>query len=202
MQFIPHHEILFLDLKSTEPEKLVICNHPFGWLLRVIQKEQGKTEQFENELRLAIEHLEKMSITEQSNWEKLMYFLLAFISRRRNETEHGKLLSIIKTNIIDKSRKEVIEEMGKTMAQVWIEQGMQRGMQQGMQQGLQQGLQQGKKEGLYEAISLGLELKYGTNGLALMEKILKIESVGKLEVIKEAVKIAKSMEEVEKLIGL
>jgi len=82
--------------------------------------------------------------------------------------------------------------MGKTMAQALIEEGMEKG--------LKQGLQQGKKEGLYDAISLGLEIKFGTDGLALLEKVLKVESIEKLEVIKKAIKISNKIEDIKKLI--
>jgi len=68
------------------------------------------------------------------------------------------------------------------------------------QEGIKEGIKEGEKRGLYDAISLGLELKFGTDGLALMEKVLKVESREKLEVIKEAIKIANKIEEVEKLI--
>lgn len=64
----------------------------------------------------------------------------------------------------------------------------------------EEGLKEGRKEGLYDSILFGLELKFGTDGLALMEKVRKIESFEKLEIIKEAIKIASKIEEVEKLI--
>jgi predicted transposase/invertase (TIGR01784 family) len=65
---------------------------------------------------------------------------------------------------------------------------------------IEKGKMEGKIEGLKEAIELGLELKYGVEGLKLLERINRISLVEKLESIKEAVKIAKSMEEIEKLL--
>ena len=47
---------------------------------------------------------------------------------------------------------------------------------------------------------MGLELKYGVDGLNLLERINNISFVEKLETIKESVKISKSMEEIEKLL--
>ncbi len=54
--------------------------------------------------------------------------------------------------------------------------------------------------GLKEAIGMGLELKYGVNGLKLLERITNISSVEKLEAIKKIVKISKGMGEIEKLL--
>ncbi len=64
----------------------------------------------------------------------------------------------------------------------------------------EEGRKEGRKEGLYDAISLGLELKFGVEGVALMDKVQKIDSMEKLEIIKEAVKFANSAKEIEKLI--
>jgi len=65
---------------------------------------------------------------------------------------------------------------------------------------IEKGKIEGKMEGLKEAIEIGLELKYGVEGLKLLERIRKIVVIEKLEAIKEAVKISKNMEEIEKLL--
>ena len=78
--------------------------------------------------------------------------------------------------------------------------GLREGREEGLKEGLEKGIEKGRRYGIYDTISLGLELKFGINGLALMEKILKIESLEKLEVIKEAIKITNKIEEIEKLI--
>ncbi len=69
-----------------------------------------------------------------------------------------------------------------------------------LNKGRSQGKIEGKIEGLKEAIKLGLELKYGVEGLKLLERINNITSVEKLEALKGTVKISKSMEEIEKLL--
>ena len=73
-------------------------------------------------------------------------------------------------------------------------------IEKGRMEGKIEGKIEGRMEGLKEAIALGLELKYGVNGLKLLGQINKIPSVEKLETIKEAVKISNSMEEIGKLI--
>lgn len=69
-----------------------------------------------------------------------------------------------------------------------------------IEKGKLEGKLEGKIEGLKDAIVMGLELKYGVGGLKLLERINKIFLVEKLETIKEAVKISKNIEEVEKLL--
>ncbi len=113
-----------------------------------------------------------------------MHFLLALIYHRRGQEEHKRLSRIIEGTIPDKTRKEDVKEMEKTMAQYLIEQGEKKG----------------KMEGLIEAVSLGLELKFGTDGLALMGKVSKLGSLEKLETIKEAIKTTNNLEDIQKLI--
>jgi len=36
-RFVPGHDTLVLNLKATEEEKLTAYEHPFGWILRIIQ---------------------------------------------------------------------------------------------------------------------------------------------------------------------
>ena len=64
---------------------------------------------------------------------------------------------------------------------------------------MEKGRIEGRIKGLKDAIELGLELKYGVKGLKYYERIVDITSIEKLEMIKEAVKISKSLEEIEVL---
>ncbi len=94
--------------------------------------------------------------------------------------------------------KEISEEGGRlsmTIAAKLIE----KGKIEGKREGERKGKIEGKIEGLKEAIAIGLELKYGVEGLKLLEKIINMASIEKLEAIKEAVKISKNREEIEKL---
>jgi len=99
--------------------------------------------------------------------------------------------------------KEISEEGGRlsmTIAARLIEKGKMAGRAEGKVEGKVEGRVEGRIEGLKEAIEIGLELKYGVEGLRLLERIGKIVVIEKLEAIKEAVKISKNMEEIEKLL--
>jgi len=77
--------------------------------------------------------------------------------------------------------------------------GKQQGIQQGIQQGMQQGMQQGIREGLLKAIELGLELRFGEEGLKIYPKIKKIEEIDILETITEAIMTGEKIEDIQKL---
>ena len=93
-----------------------------------------------------------------------------------------------------------------SLAERWYKQGKEEGIQEGIHKGKQQGIQEGKqlgieegiREGLYEAIELGLQLKFGNDGKKLFRKVKNIEDIGKLREIKNLIKEADSIKEIEK----
>ena len=72
-------------------------------------------------------------------------------------------------------------------------------IQEAREEGIRQGVQQGRQEGLLEAIQLGLEIKFGVAGLALMPEIQRIQDPDLMRKIKEALRTAGSPEEIRLL---
>jgi hypothetical protein len=110
-------------LKTTEPEKLVAEGHPFGWVLRVIQKEDADKEEFADALRLAVSELDKLPEEQKNQWEKLMYYLVLLIFHRRDKEEQPELISRVREMVKDKRRREEVSKMGRTAAQALIAEG-------------------------------------------------------------------------------
>ena len=129
--FVPQHKTLFLNLKTTNPGKLVAEGYPFGWVLRVIQKEYAKIEEFAEALELAVSNLDKLPEEERNQWKKLMYYLLLLIFHRRDKEEQPELLSAVNETVKDHHRREEVNKMGRTAAQALIEEGKEIGMEQG-----------------------------------------------------------------------
>jgi predicted transposase YdaD len=192
-QFVPRHEMLFLNLRATAPERLVEVDHPFGWVLRVIQKEEATAEEFGEALRLAIEHLEQISSEGRTNWEKLMRFLLALIYHRRKQSERAGFLKVIETNVVEKSRKEEVERMGKTIAQALIEEGKEIGKAEGMELGREMGTVATKQEDLIEL----LRGRFASFPQVFIEKIKSIHGVEQLDALFHLAITAKTADEVE-----
>lgn len=94
-RFLPKFESLVLNLKATPEEELTKGTrgqHPFGWLLRVMQKEDASKEELMEALQIAIEHLASMEESEPGLWSEVIeYFML--IAYHRRETEEGREMS-------------------------------------------------------------------------------------------------------------
>jgi len=80
-----------------------------------------------------------------------------------------------------------------------IEQGIEQGVQQGIEQGVQQGIEQGMRRGLLNGVKLGLELKFGAEGLRLLPEIRKIDDVDVLYAIHEAIPSVNSLAELRRI---
>ncbi|MDL1956547.1 MAG: hypothetical protein LWW95_05800 [Candidatus Desulfofervidus auxilii] len=65
----------------------------------------------------------------------------------------------------------------------------------------EQQVQHGIRLGLLTAIKLGLESKFGTEGLKIYPEIKKIEDINLLETINEAIKSIETVEEIKKFIN-
>ncbi len=66
--------------------------------------------------------------------------------------------------------------------------------------GLKKGETIGLKKGLLEAIQLGLEIKFGDEGLSLFQRVKTITDLGKLNEIKSALRTAESLSQIEALL--
>ena len=61
------------------------------------------------------------------------------------------------------------------------------------------GIEKGVLQGLLEAIELGLELKFGTDALSLMEEISQIDNIEQLRAIKDGIKTVTSIKELQQI---
>jgi len=180
-RFIIQPDILFLNLKATESNSLVEHDHPFGWILRLLQKEDAKSEEFEDTLRLVVSHLEQMPPNEKANWEKLMWFLITLIYNRREKKERVEFVKIVENNVSEKNRKEEINEMGKTIAQELIEEGIEIGTITTKQNDL---------------IRL-LKIRFGVVSEPLVDRIRSIKQVDQLDELFDRAIIAKELDDME-----
>jgi predicted transposase YdaD len=73
-----------------------------------------------------------------------------------------------------------------------MERGAKEGEKKGEEKGEKKGEQKGLRAGLLKAIELGLDLRFGAEGLALLPRVRKVTYVRRLESLLEAVRRAKT----------
>ncbi|MBF0488513.1 MAG: hypothetical protein HQK98_10155 [Nitrospirae bacterium] len=82
-----------------------------------------------------------------------------------------------------------------------IEKGIERGIEKGIERGIEKGIERGIEKGLVEAIELALDIRFGADGVALMDKINNITDVGRLKQIKEHLRKAETIAEIIEVIN-
>lgn len=184
-RFVPEFEYLLTDLSkySNEEIKQEIFQKVSLEIALLIMRNILNEKELEKNLKDFLE-IGRQYFEEEEGLKFLESVIRYLYSS--TEIEVGKVVNIIK-EISEKGG-----EMGTTTAAKLIEKGKIEGKLEGKIEG--------KIEGLKEAIEIGLELKYGVEGLKLLGRVNNISLIEKLEAIKEAVKISKNMEEIEKLL--
>jgi len=81
-----------LRLNQSDPAKLTAPGHPFGWLLKVIQKENAPAAELEAVIKEAIEQIEILAEEDREEWQRLIQYILLLLLHRRSPTE-GKAIS-------------------------------------------------------------------------------------------------------------
>ncbi|MEH1910569.1 MAG: hypothetical protein V7L05_04405 [Nostoc sp.] len=61
------------------------------------------------------------------------------------------------------------------------------------------GIEHGKTEGLLEGIEIGLELKFGSEGLTVLPEIVQIQNVEILSAILTSIKTVNNLEELRQI---
>jgi predicted transposase YdaD len=79
------------------------------------------------------------------------------------------------------------------------EEGLQEGRREGRQEGRQEGLQEGIRLGVLQAITFGLDLRFGTDGLRLLPEIENVASLPLLRAVQEHLKTAQTPEELRRI---
>ncbi len=74
------------------------------------------------------------------------------------------------------------------------------GLKEGFLKGKEEGLKEGERKHLLEGIEALLELKFGFEGLKIFPKVAEISHLPILKALKEVIKSAKNLSEVEKFL--
>jgi predicted transposase/invertase (TIGR01784 family) len=178
--YVPDFKYIFFDLSQYPDEAIkgAILNRVALLLLKHVF-DQDFTQRLPAIFSLLGELLEKETGMEY------LETVIRYVFRTAENMTAENLRKIVESSLF----KEKGEVVMATLAEKYREEG------------IQQGIQQGILEGLLEGIELGIGLKFGAQGLNLMPAIRQIKNPERLKAIKEAVKIAKSIQEISEVIS-
>ena len=121
------------------------------------------------------------------------------LKRRRDLMIQSFGYELIKQEGLEEGLKEGLEKGLKEGFKQGFQEGLEEGLARGREEGMERGREQGYREGVLEAIALGLELKFGVEGLKLMPEIEAITDLGILRILEKAIRTVQSPQELREL---
>ena len=182
-RFVPTFDTLFLNVKETDETTLTKTDHPFGWLLTVLQKENADKAAMQRALERAMSHLNTLEALEAEQKQQALIYLLLLILHRRPADEHQELITVV-----DQHTDEMeVETMAQSMAEVLFEEGK--------IQGIEQGIEQERRESAIRHILVVLKTKFSADTVNILTPAIEnIDDVERLEQLLPAAVEAESLE--------
>ena len=192
-EFVPKFETLFLSVKDTEAVELTRTDHPFGWLLTVVQKEHAEREELRAALLEAVSHIDTLDEAKAHQWWRAIFYLYLLILHRRPSEEHEELKTLVHQQIQETSRREEGATMAQTMAEYLMEQGQKLGEERGEKRGEKRGETQAKREAVLKL----LRFRFDTVPESVARRISAMRSLSRLDSLFEEVLAAQTLDDID-----
>jgi hypothetical protein len=124
--FKPH----FLNLRDTAPETLVGVGGFFGQVLWLIRERHAEPAAFRRTLAEVVAALDAMPPRQGTRWRELLWYIHALVYHARNEEEQPGLREIVDCAIQADAHRQEYQIMGRTIAEMYLDQGREQGQLQ------------------------------------------------------------------------
>ena len=180
-RFVPTFDTLFLGVKAADEARLTQTDHPIGWLLTVLQKEDATKEVISRALIEALSHINVLDDDHRQQRQRSILYLLLLILHRRPVEEHDELRRLVAQHIEQPSDREEVGVMAQTMAEHLIERGEERGETRA------------KQETLLKLI----RFRFDSVPESVTNQITSIQSLSRLDSLFERVLTAQTLDEID-----
>lgn len=187
-RFVPTFDTLLLSVKETDPAYLTRTEHPLGWLLTVLQKENADKESIGDALLAAMSRLNVLDTEQAEQRQRAITYLLLLILHRRPTEEHEDLITLVDEHTYG---MEV-----ETMAQSIIELSEKRGERRGERRGETRGETRAKREAILKL----LRFRFNSVPDSVTTGIASIRSLSRLDSLFEQALAAETLDEINLLI--
>ena len=178
-RFVPTFDTLFLSVKKTAVSDLTRTDHPFGWLLTVLQQEHADANVISDALQQAILRLSELETEGSQQLHRSVAYLLLLILHRRPVREHRGLIDILNQH----ANEMEVDTMAEAIAGTLLEQG------------IAQGIEQGETRAKRAVVLKLLQSRFGNVPEALATQINEIRNCARLDLLFDEVLDAESIED-------
>jgi hypothetical protein len=125
-------------------------------------------------------------LTERETALEYLQTLLQYVVRVSDTVSQEEVYEAVAATFAEGGGEQV-----KTLAQQWLDEGREEGREEGRAEGL--------REGLLKAIELGIELKFGAAGIALLPEIYSLANVNVLRALQEGLRRIDNLEDLQRI---
>ncbi len=168
-------------MKDADTADLTRTDHPFGWLLTVLQKEHADKEEIRTALMEAVAHIDTLDEEKTQQWQRAIFYLYLLILHRRPSEEHDELKTLVYDQMKETSHKEEGAAMAQTMAEYLMEQGEKRGQTQAKR----------------EAVLKLLRLRFDPIPEPVVSRITAMRSLSRLDTLFEKAVAAQTLDDID-----
>src|SRR5262249_8097070 len=130
-KLIPAFEPHFLNLRETSPETLVSEGGFFGQVLWLIRERYAEPAAFRRTLGEVVTRLDAMPPGERTRWVEFLSYIHALVYHARSEEEQAELREIVDSVIQTDPHRQEYRIMGRTIAEMYLDQGREQGRIEG-----------------------------------------------------------------------
>jgi len=144
-EWLPKWTMPLWDLPEHTPEELLQSGEAFWQALAVARAEFAPADDFMRVFEESLRRLEPLGLLKPVHWHQLLRFVFYWAAYRRPRPEHAALLDAAKASQTNVKSKEEVQKMSqqlwKTAAEEWFEEGEAKGEIRSLRTTLQQLLQ-------------------------------------------------------------
>jgi len=130
-RFHRESDTLMLSLRDTPARELEDEDTPVSWILRVWQEARADEDTYLATLRAALSRLVEQLADGPERLANLAHFLLAFTVYSRQTAERDSAIEMIETAAQSSTVGKEVEDMGKTIYEALVEEGVEKGIERG-----------------------------------------------------------------------
>ncbi len=179
-RFVPTFDTLFLSVKEAEASDLTRTDHPFGWLLTVLQQEHADKDVISSALQRAMTRLSELGTERSEQMRRAIAYLLLLILHRRPTEEHTGLITILN----EYTDEMEVDTMAEAIAGTLFEQG------------IEQGIEQGETRAKRAAILKLLQSQFGSVPEPLATQINAIRNPAQLDMLFDEILDAETLDDI------
>jgi hypothetical protein len=96
-------------------------------VLLLIRERHAEPAVFRQTLEEVVARLEQMPAAERNRWVEFLSYIVALVYHERGEDEHPELREVVDRSIQTDPHRQEYTKMGRTIAEMYMDQGEQRG---------------------------------------------------------------------------